>query len=824
MIRKTIHDGWKMRRTDWESFYDAKVPGTVYTDLLDNGLMEDPYYRDNEDAARQLMDYDYEYIASFKLDAGEGFGDCDDVRLRFDMIDTVADVYLNGSLLGNVCNMHRTYEFAVKELLKPENELKVVLHSPNKFIKAAFEEDPVLGSEDCSMGFPKLRKAHYMFGWDWGPRLPDAGIMRDVTLLGIESARFDSVYVKQNHLDNKVELSFDVELERIIKTVDAYASFVTVTDPDGKVIAEKVDSSKTIVIEKPQLWWPNGYGKQALYTVKVELIRTTDETQNSSACDDTVLDIWEKKIGLRTMEISREKDEYGEEFAHKVNGVKIFAMGADYIPQDNILSRVNKERTRELLTHCVNSHFNCIRVWGGGYYPEDYFYDLCDELGLVVWQDFMFACAVYRLSEDFEENITTEIIQNVKRLRHHASLGLWCGNNEMELFVGQEHWGAKFTLKSDYVKMYEYLFPKLLKKLDPQTFYWPASPSSGGGFDNPNDESRGDAHYWDVWHGNQPFTEYRKFHFRYLSEFGFQSFPSVKTIETFTEPQDRNIFSYVMEKHQRNNAANGKIMNYMSQTFLYPESLEELVYYSQLLQAEAIRYGVEHFRRNRGRCMGTVYWQLNDCWPVASWASIDYEGRWKALQYYAKRFFAPILVSCEEKGYLDQRISVNDEKDPIKKSIRLNVQNETMEPSSVTVYWQLRDSKANVIESGEKELALEALSTTWLDEMDMDHADLYSNYVSYQVAKEGEILSEGTVLFCPPKHFKFEDPELSVRVEGDEIIVSAKAYAKSVEIKNENDDLLLTDNYFDMNSGERRLGILGGKPENLVVRSVYKKL
>jgi beta-mannosidase len=824
MIRKTIHDGWKMRRTDWESFYDAKVPGTVYTDLLDNGLMEDPYYRDNEDAARGLMDYDYEYITKFKLDAGEGFGDCDDVRLRFDMIDTVADVYLNGSLLGNVCNMHRTYEFAVKELLKPENELKVVLHSPNKFIKAAFEEDPVLGSEDCSMGFPKLRKAHYMFGWDWGPRLPDAGIMRDVTLLGIESARFDSVYVKQNHLDNKVELSFDVELERIIKTADAYASFVTVTDPDGKVVAEKVDSSKTIVIEKPQLWWPNGYGKQALYTVKVELIRTTDETQNSSACDDTVLDIWEKKIGLRTMEISREKDEYGEEFAHKVNGVKIFAMGADYIPQDNILSRVNKERTRELLTHCVNSHFNCIRVWGGGYYPEDYFYDLCDELGLVVWQDFMFACAVYRLSEDFEENITTEIIQNVKRLRHHASLGLWCGNNEMELFVGQEHWGAKFTLKSDYVKMYEYLFPKLLKKLDPQTFYWPASPSSGGGFDNPNDESRGDAHYWDVWHGNQPFTEYRKFHFRYLSEFGFQSFPSVKTIETFTEPQDRNIFSYVMEKHQRNNAANGKIMNYMSQTFLYPESLEELVYYSQLLQAEAIRYGVEHFRRNRGRCMGTVYWQLNDCWPVASWASIDYEGRWKALQYYAKRFFAPILVSCEEKGYLDQRISVNDEKDPIKKSIRLNVQNETMEPSSVTVYWQLRDSKANVIESGEKELALEALSTTWLDEMDMDHADLYSNYVSYQVAKEGEILSEGTVLFCPPKHFKFEDPEISVRVEGDEIVVSAKAYAKSVEIKNENDDLLLTDNYFDMNSGERRLGILGGKPENLVVRSVYKKL
>ncbi len=824
MIKKTLHDGWRMRRTDQDSFYDAKVPGTVYTDLLNNGLMEDPYYRDNEDVSRQLMDYDYEYVTSFTVDEKEGFGGCDKVLLRFDMLDTVADVFLNGSLLGNACNMHRTWEYSVKELLKPENELKVVLHSPNKFIKAAFEEDPVLGSEDCSMGFPKLRKAHYMFGWDWGPRLPDAGIMRDVTLIGVESARFDSVYVKQNHLDNKVELSFEATLDEADPKAGKYDCLVTVTDPDGKIIAEKNNVSETIVIEKPQLWWPNGYGKQPLYTVKVELFKADEGDENSTSRERKALDIWEKRIGLRTMEISREKDQYGEEFAHKVNGVKIFAMGADYIPQDNILSRVNKERTRELLTHCVNSHFNCIRVWGGGYYPEDFFYDLCDELGLVVWQDFMFACAVYRLTEDFEENITAEIIQNVKRLRHHASLGLWCGNNEMEMFVGYEHWGAKFTLKSDYVKMYEYLFPKLLKKLDPQTFYWPASPSSGGGFDEPNDENRGDAHYWEVWHGNQPFTEYRKFHFRYLSEFGFQSFPSVKTIETFTEPQDRNIFSYVMEKHQRNNAANGKIMNYMSQTFLYPESLDELVYYSQLLQAEAIRYGVEHFRRNRGRCMGTVYWQLNDCWPVASWASIDYEGRWKALQYYAKRFFSPILVSCEEKGYLDQRISVNDEKEPIKKSIRLNVQNETMEPSSVTVYWQLRDSKANVIESGEKELVCEALSTTWFDEMDMDHADLYSNYVSYQVAKEGEILSEGTVLFCPPKHFKFEDPELSVRVEGNEIVVSAKAYAKSVEVRNENDDLLLSDNYFDLNGGERRLAILKGEPKNLMVRSVYKKL
>ncbi|MBQ3797288.1 MAG: glycoside hydrolase family 2 protein [Butyrivibrio sp.] len=809
MVKKFLHNGWKMRRTDNDNWIPAKVPGTVYSDLLENGCMEDPYYRDNEDAALKLMDYDYEYVTEFSLSSEDDFDKCDDVLLRFDMIDTVADIYLNGSHLGHVCNMHLTNEYLVKELLKPENELKVILHSPNKFIKEEFKKDPVLGSEDCSMGFPKLRKAHYMFGWDWGPRLPDAGILRDVFLEGVEGTRFSSVYVKQEHKKDTVELSVDAKLE----TSGPYEVFVTVISPDGKTIADRRNSLETIVIEKPQLWLPNGYGEQPLYTIKVELIDRNDK----------ILDLWEKRIGLRTMEISREKDEYGEEFAHKVNGVKIFAMGADYIPQDNILSRVNKKRTRELLTHCKNSHFNCIRVWGGGYYPEDDFYDLCDELGLVVWQDFMFACAVYRLTEDFEESIVAEVTQNVRRLRHHASLGLWCGNNEMELFVGQEHWGAKYTLKSDYVKMYEYLFPKILKKEDPQTFYWPASPSSGGGFDNPNDENRGDAHYWDVWHGNQPFTEYRKFHFRYLSEFGFQSFPSIKTIESFTKPEDRNIFSYVMEKHQRNNAANGKIMNYMSQTFLYPESLEELVYYSQLLQAEAIRYGVEHFRRNRGRCMGTVYWQLNDCWPVASWASIDYYGRWKALQYYAKRFFAPILLSCEEKGYLDQRVSVNDEKDPIYKSIRLNVQNETMERRSLTIYWQLRNSKADVIKSWEKEIVSEPLSALWLDEMSMDEADLYENYVSYQLVDEGEIISEGTVLFCPPKHFRFASPELTCTCDGDEIIVRSKAYAKCVEIRNENDDLILSDNYFDLNAEEKRVKILEGEPNNLQIRCVGSK-
>lgn len=821
MTKIFLNGNWKFKRTDDGSYYPATVPGSAFQDLLDNGLMDDPYYRDNEDKAKELMKYDYEYVNEFSADLFKDHSDSCEIFLRFEMVDTVADIYLNDILLGSPLNMHRTYEYSVKDLLKDKNVLRVVFHSPVNYIKEQFKKDPLLGTEDCTRGFPHLRKAHYMFGWDWGPRLADMGLQRGVYLVFYEKARLSDVYIRQFHssinnpLNNVATLKLTAETEVFGENEDSSDTFVkySVTGPDGDQIGKDIPISDSFEITSPMLWWPNGYGDQPLYTIAVDL------------CDNAtgkILDHTEKRIGLRTMEISTEKDQYGSEFAHKVNGVKIFAMGADYIPQDNILPRVNKDRTRTLLQHCKDSNFNCIRVWGGGYYPEDDFFDICDEMGLVVWQDLMFACAVYRLTDDFEKNITEEIIQNVKRIRHHASLGLWCGNNEMELFVGQEHWGARNTLKSDYVKMYEYLFPKLMKKLDPQTFYWCASPSSGGGFDDPNDENRGDAHYWEVWHGNQPFTAYRQFHFRYLSEFGFQSFPSVKTIESFTEPGDRNIFSYVMEKHQRNSAANGKIMNYMSQTFLYPQTLEDVVYYSQLLQAEAIKYGVEHFRRNRGRCMGTVYWQLNDCWPVASWASIDYYGRWKALQYYAKRFFSPVLISCEERGYLDQCVSVNDEIDELVKSIRLFVSNETMEDRDVIAVWQLRNSEAKVIRQESALLTVESLTSEFVCEKVFDDIDIHSNYVSFALIdnKTDECISEGTVLFCPPKHFNFADPQLHAEVNGDTITVSASAYAKSVEIKNADDDLILSDNYFDLNADSKTVRILSGKTEGITLRSV----
>ncbi|HIS49216.1 MAG TPA: glycoside hydrolase family 2 protein [Candidatus Gallacutalibacter pullistercoris] len=811
MEKQLLHSGWKMTAVGKEDWIPAIVPGSVYNDLLNAGRMEDPYWRDNEMKALALMDEDYLYATTF--DADPSVLDSDRVLLRCEGLDTIADITLNGVLLGSVKNMHRCWEFDVKGIAKGTgNELTILFHSPTRYIK---EQDKVLhagGSPECMVGFPNLRKAHCMFGWDWGPRLPDAGIWRDIMLCGINAGRVTSTHVLQHHEDGRVRLELIPEIENLSGAELSYE--VVFTTPDGKE-SVYTDSPSEIVVEDPQLWWPNGLGEHPLYTIEVRLL-----------CGGKVVDSWKKRIGLRTMTMHIEKDEFGETFAHEVNGVQFFAMGADYIPEDNILSRVNPERTRWLLEQSVAANHNVVRVWGGGYYPDDYFYDICDELGLVVWQDFMFACAHYNLTEEFEENLRAEFEENIKRIRSHASLGLWCGNNEMETFTLSNMWEMTPWQKGNYVRLYEYILPKLCKQLAPQTFYWPSSPSSGGDFDNPWDPNRGDVHYWAVWHGSLPFTDYRNYYFRYVSEFGFQAFPTMKTIESFTKPEDRNIFSYIMEKHQRNKAANSKIMTYLGETFRYPNNFATLMYTSQLLSGEAMKYGVEHWRRHRGRCMGAVVWQLNDCWPVASWSSIDYFGRWKALHYYEKRFFAPVLLSCEEESFLfnpDPNRECRGLNEDTPKSIRLNVSNETRQEQKVTVKWKLCNNHSEVLrDGGETEVTVPALSSVWLDKVELPEANIFTDYVRFECWQDGRMISASSVIFSVPKYFEYLDPQLSWRVEGDEVVVTAKEYAHSVEILNENEDWILEDNYFDLDAGEeRRIRIISGKPEGIHARSVY---
>lgn len=505
--RITLNGTWNWCDMESKEWHKGSVPGTVLTDMMDGGLIEDPYWRTNEYETRELSRSDYRYEREFEVP--ESFFREEEQCLVFEGLDTIADIYLNDELLLAVNDMHRTWRIDVKGKLKAVNRLAVAFHSPTAFIeKADREGDIFYASTGCMKGNGALRKAHYMFGWDWGPQLPDAGIFRSVYLSGFSIARLDDVRIRQEHGAGGVKLSVESSVRKLSESDTAGSGMLAckITAPDGTVLTveKEVCINETIeaLIEAPQLWWPNGYGAQPLYTVRVEL-----------RMSDSVLDVWERTIGLRTVTVCTDADEWGNQFAFVVNGQKIFAMGANYIPEDNLLGHLSEERSERLIRDCARANFNCIRIWGGGYYPEDYVYDACDRYGILVWQDLMFACNVYDLNDEFEANILAETADNVKRIRHHACLGLWCGNNEMEW--GWRDWGRleghRPKYKADYTKIFEMLLPRLVKQVDDQTYYWLSSPSSGGSFDDPNDFNRGDNHYWEVWHSNKPFTEYRDF-------------------------------------------------------------------------------------------------------------------------------------------------------------------------------------------------------------------------------------------------------------------------------------------------------------------------
>ena len=808
MLYKTLTGEWEIYESDRpEDRHTGAIPGSVYSFLIADGTMEDPFWRDNELKSMDLMKKDWVFRRLFELP--DEILDCPGIELDCMGLDTICDIYINNSLIGHADNMHRRWTYDIASFVHSgENEIEIIFHSPVNYIQEMDKADHWGGSKYAMRGFPHIRKAHCMFGWDWGPRLPDIGIWREIGINGVNGSRIVDWSVQQIHHDDSAELVFDVK-----QTGDADV-LIDVKDPDGKSVGSGSAAAigNIICIDNPRLWWPNGLGEQPLYSVSISLSE-----------DGRITDSLEKRIGLRTLTLTRKEDEWGESFSHCVNGVDFFAMGADYIPEDNVLSRMTAERTRKLLYECKRANFNAIRVWGGGFYPSDEFYDACDELGLVVWQDMMFACANYPIDEPgFEENITEEIRYNARRLRHHASLGIWSGNNEMEEFAMVGDYDGDHRTKAAYIRMYEHVIPHILKKEAPAVPYWPSSPSSGGNFDDPNDPDRGDTHCWTVWHGRVPFSYYRETFFRYVSEFGFQSFPSMATIREFSVEEDWNIFSRVMDIHQRNEGANGLIMSYLAKNYLYPSRFEVLLYASQLLQAEAMKYGVEHWRRYRGRCMGAIYWQLNDIWPVASWASIDYYGRWKALHYYAKRFFEPVHLSCEEYGESQCMSSIIAEPEgPVPLKARLNVTNETRKSVPYKAEWQLCSPDGGILQQGEIDGVSEALSSEWIGDLDFSGYDFRSVHLGYKLVADGK-KSYAAVLFTEPKYYRWEDPHLSVVRDGDCLVVKASAFAKSVEIYSDSGKFILDDNFFDMEPGERRLAIIEEDGvDSFGVRSVW---
>ena len=807
-MRKIMLNGqWELAEAGNDRLCEVQVPGSVLSGLYGAGKIEDPFYRTNEDVTRELFRKDYEFSRTFV--AAEDILKEEKIILVCEGLDTLADIYINGQKAGSADNMHRTWKLDVKEFLHSgENQIRIVFRSVFKYIEAyEYEDNKEIHYVPCGgmKGNQLIRKAHCMFGWDWGPQTIDAGIFRDIYLEAYSHPRIEDVKITQVHGDNAVDVCTTVAVSG--DAVDKCQVRVTIQEDaesvcghrtganDRKTEAHVCKEGETVSannnpavltssIHNPKLWWPNGYGDQPLYKVQVELL---DEY-------GTVLETITKRIGLRTLTISQEKDLWGKEFAFCVNGVKIFAMGGNYIPEDCIYSRITPEVQKYLLESCKRANFNCVRVWGGGYYPSDHFYDLCDEMGLIVWQDLMFACNVYDLTEEFEDNITKEITENVKRLRHHASLGLWCGNNEME--SAWDHWpevqSESKYLRADYIKMFEYIVPKAVRAADSETFFWQSSPSSGGCFDDPDDENRGDCHYWDVWHGQKPFTDYQKHYFRFCSEFGFQSFPCLKTVESFTEEKDRNIFSRVMENHQKNPAANGKILYYLSENFRYPENFRKLLYVSQILQGMAMKYGVDHWRRHRGRCMGTLYWQINDNWPVASWASIDYFGRWKALHYMAKKFYGPQAVSMCMDGDIMQ----------------VYLANESMDAQSYQVAFYVKNMECEILEK------LTGTGTVGVQESAPILAVDVSGWEDkkYEIFLEAEVtLADGDVLcdvetLVPYKYLELDKPEITAEVEeqGDAFVIHLKSscFSPFTAIGFTDADVTLEDNFFHMTDGE----------------------
>ncbi|MBO4949572.1 MAG: glycoside hydrolase family 2 protein [Clostridia bacterium] len=766
-----------MKLTNWKMTYEehkkleCTAPCSMYSVLLDHKIIDNPFYGLNEREYQHLSGKDCRFACEFDVD--ESTLAKEYLELTFLGLDTICEITLNGNLVDNVMNMHRAYTYDVKSLLKlGKNTLELDFSSPTKHFEKMNNKHWLWTNGDTIPGACHLRKAFYMSGWDWGPTLPDMGIFRPVVLDAYDGDKIDNVYVRQFHKNGEVTLEISVETKHN-KGYDLIASI------DGKEV-KLVGGKGKIKIDNPKLWWVRGYGEQYLYELTVRM-------ENNGKTLDTNT----QNIGLRTLTVSTQKDATGSEFCFVINGVKIFSMGANYIPQDNLLSRINPQRTEDLIKTAIDANFNTLRVWGGGYYPEDEFYDICDKYGIMVWQDFMLACVQVWLTKASTKEYIAEAEYNVKRLRNHPSLSLLCGNNEME--TGVIHWSVGTTehIKQDYIELYERIFPEICDELCPDTFYWPASPSSGGGFDDPDCETRGDVHYWRVWHGGIPFTDYRNHKFRFCSEYGFEAFPSIKTLREVCPEDELNAFSRVVENHQKCKAGNRKILMYLADNYLYPLSFETLVYASQLLQADAIKYGVEHFRRNRGYCMGSLYWQFNDCWPVASWSSVDSNLRYKALHYAAKKFYAPVEMGLFLEG---EKLSVN-------------ISNETMKDFEGEVRLYVATSDLAVKQEYIEKISVDSLVSKDVLTISVDMTDKYNTFLYADLYdKNGKFVTRNTQLLCEAKHFEFKKPEIKVDIcdidGGVEFCVSSNVFAKGVYIDFDGIDLVLSDNFFDLTDGK----------------------
>ncbi len=785
IARLSLAGEWQFRQAGQEKWYKAKVPGCVHTDLMENGLIPDPYYRDNEIKVQWVEREDWEYRK--ELDAPEGLLKKNHVELVCKGLDTYAKIFLNDKKIAETDNMFRGYRFDIKPFLKPgKNEIKVFFDSPVKRENAHAEKLPYKIPGNC----PFTRKAHYHFGWDWGPRLTTSGIWRPVSIEAWDEARIEELEIIQEFQDkNAVNLSLKIKVlsdknqEAKIKAVVS-GKKKQFEESQSALLKKGLNSQEiSLKITNPDLWWPAGMGEQNLYTVKIYL------QQKEKALDSV-----SRRIGLRTLVLEQKEDQWGKSFQFVVNGIPFFAKGGNWIPSDVFLNRVSPQKYQKLLQDCVEANMNMLRVWGGGVYEAPEFYDLCDELGLTVWQDFMFACSMYPGHEAFFDNVRAEAEYVVKELRHHPCIALWCGNNECE--EGWFHWEWKQSLPpnvwQDYEKIFHQILPQAVQAYDPKRPYWPSSPHSEKVGDPRSDKS-GDMHYWGIWHGKEPFKEYRKKFHRFFSEFGFQSFPLIETVKTYTLPEDLNIASPVMEQHQKHPEGNKLIIIYMLDHYRLAKDFESLLWLSQVLQAEGMKIAAEHFRSQMPRIMGSLYWQINDCWQVASWSGMDYFGNWKALQYYAKRFYSPVLVAPIDSGEVLNVYGISDLLQPVDADFR----------------WAVYTYGGEVVGQGNFAVRLEpnASRVIFSERLEVLRKNIPGNEVYFycELVKESKALSSNTFHFSELKRVSLPDPEIEkkVSIQGKKIMVTFESskFAKDVFLSAPGFKGRFSDNFFDMIPG-----------------------
>ncbi len=762
----SLNGNWHMVRVETGDIYNVTVPSDNYTELLKLGVIPDPYYKDNESKVEWVGREDWKFSRLFTLD--EIDINNHKILLVAEALDTLCEVYVNGTLAGKGENAHLKYEFDIKPFVKVgENEIVIKFFAPTTYAEKRQKEAPIPKNCNGTDGAAYLRKPHCHFGWDWGPHIPLSGITGDISIACFDN-RIEDVEIKQIHDNGKVTV-------KINPVVDGEGEIsAKIICPDG---TEMVIENNEIVIDNPELWWTrelSGKEKQPLYTVVVALGES----------------VMTKKIGLRTIRLDRSRDEYGSNFCFYLNDVKIFGKGADWILPDSLMGRVTNETYDYYIDSALQANFNMLRIWGGAYYPSEYFYGQCDEKGILLWQDFMFACLMYPFyEEDFLNNVLKEIEYNVNRIKSHPSLCLWCGNNEVETMFA--YMPETMKIVQWYKKFFYEILKDLVEKLDPDTPYIETSPIGSGFRKGVTGDDHGDTHMWTVWHGQKPLNYYRTRPTRFCSEFGLESLPSMDAVRQFAEESDYQITSDIFNSHQKCRNGNRKMLYYLLEKYYEPEKFEDLIYMTNLIQKECIGDATEHWRRHSERCNGSLFWQYNDCWQAPSWSSVDYTGKWKALQYASRHFFEPVCVSIEDKTNKYKLYAINDLRE--EKDVKIDVKLLTLD--------------GKVISSYSLSKKLKPLASECLFEHSIS-GDKKDAFLSVKMYENDVLISERTKIFVADRDLCLKPNTISksVSYENGEITVKliSPVFCRSVMVDISDFKTPFSDNYFDLIPNEEK--------------------